>query len=348
MAARLNQSIKLWKLAKDLGIRTVNDPVADILNLCEKRIKKLLKDATDCHFLSEFLGWVAGNLETSFEEIHSDSDLAAIKTKYLKQGEKIFATLDQEFSDEVLGITYRRSNRELWEPQFVSIIDCRGSNARKAYYTKWHEVAHLLILTDQSRLCFRRTQHLPDKDPEEVMIDLIAGKFGFYNPFIKPYINGEISFEQIETLRQSLCPEASNLSSLIGFVREWPEPCVLALCKQGLKKAESRSFALQNSFDFNAVPVPALRAVKITVNEAAKEKDIRIFPNMRVPERSIIHTVHNGGIDYAEALEDLSWWETSSGDVLPEQKISVKAKNYWGDTYALIIPQFIKTKRFKH
>ena len=340
MSMRLNQSTKIWRLAKDLGIRTVNDPVSDILNLCEKRIIKLLKEATDCHSLSAFLRWVAGKLGTSFEEIYSDSDLAEIKRKYLRQGEKIFTTLDREFSDEVLGITYRRLNRESWEPPFVSIIDCRGSNARKAYYTKWHEVAHLLILTDQSRLCFRRTLHLPDKDPEEVMIDIIAGKFGFYDSFIKPHINGEISFEQIDLLRQSLCPEASNLSSLIGFVKAWLEPCVLALCKEGLKKSERRQAIQQGGFNFNVLPVPALRAVKITSNEATKGINMLIFENMRVPERSIIHDVHNGETDYAEALEDLSWWETSSGVALPKQKISVKAKNCWGDTYVLIIPKF--------
>ena len=338
MAAKLNQSDKIWKLAKDLGIRTVNNPVSDILNFCEKQIKKLLKDTTDCHSLSDFLCWVANRLGTSFEEIHSDSDLEQIKTKYLKQGEKIFVTLDQELSDDVLGITYRISNRELWEPQFVSIIDCRGGNARKAYYTKWHELAHLLILTDQSRLCFRRTLHLPEKDPEEVMIDIIAGKFGFYDPFIKPLINGEISFEQIETMRQALCPEASNQSSFIGFVKAWSEPCILVLCKEGLKKSEKRQ-AVQSSF-FDDLPVPVLRAVKVTTNEAAKEKGFNIFENMRVPKHSIIYDVHTGKDDYTEALEDLSWWETSTGDILPKQRILVKTKNYWGDTYALIIPKF--------
>lgn len=337
---RLNKSDKIWKLAKDLGIRKVNDPVSDILNFCEKQIKKFLKDAAECHSLSDFLSWVANRLGTSFEEIRNNSDLEQTKTRYLKQGEKIFVTLDKELSDDVPGITYRLSNRELWEPQFVSVIDCRGGNARKAYYTKWHELAHLLILTDQSRLCFRRTLHLPEKDPEEVMIDIIAGRFGFYDPFIKPFINGEISFEQIETLRQALCPEASNQSSFIGFVKAWSEPCILVLCKEGLKKSEKRQFAFQNSFDFNTLPVPALRAVKITANAAAKEKDIIIYENMRVPPQSIIHTVYNGKTDYAEAQEDLSWWETSSGDVLSKQKISVKVKNCWGDTYALIIPKF--------
>jgi len=336
---RLNKSDKIWKLAKDLGIRKVNDPVSDILNFCEKQIKKFLKDAAECHSLSDFLSWVANRLGTSFEEIHSNSDLEQIKAKYLNQKEKIFVNLDKELSDDALGITYRISNRELWEPQFVSIIDCRGGNARKAYYTKWHEVAHLLILTDQSRLCFKRTVHLSDKDPEEVMVDIIAGKFGFYNPLIKPLINGKISFEQIEALRQSLCPEASNLSSLIGFVKAWSEPCMLVLCREGLKKSEMRQ-AIQGSFNFNVLPVPALRAIKVTVNEAAKESNIIIFENMRVPLHSIIHTVHNGETDYAEALEDLSWWETSDGDVLPKHKILIKAKKFWGDTYALIIPEF--------
>jgi len=337
MSGQLNRSVKILTLAKDLGIRTVDNPVADILKHCEKRIKRILKDTTDCRSLSELLNWVAGKLETSFEEIHSDYDLAEIKAKYLNRGERVFVALDGEFSDEVLGITYRLSNREPWEPSFVSIIDCRGANASRAYYTKWHELAHLLILTDQLRLCFRRTQHLSNKDPEEVMIDIIAGKFGFYRPFIEPHVNGEISFEQIETLRQALCPEASNQASLIGFVHAWPEPCLLALCKEGLKASERRR-AIQTSF-LEDLPMPVLRAVKITPSEAARDKYLSIHQNMRVPEQSIINVVHNGEIDYAEAMEDLSWWKSSDGTILPAQEVLVKAKRIWNDTYALIIPK---------
>lgn len=337
---RLKDDTKIWRLAKDLGITKINDPVYDILQFCERRVKKLLKGATDCHTLADLLDWIAAKLDTYFEEIFSDSDLAEIKAKYLKQGEKAFVALDHELSDNVPGITYRRLSRESWEPEFVSIIDCRGGNAVKAYFTKWHEVAHLLILTDQLRLSFRRTVHLPDKDPEEVLIDIIAGKYGFYPPFIKPHIDGEISFEQIDCLRQSLCSDASNQSSLIGFVKAWPEPCLLALCRKELKKSERRQLCIQNSFNFNTLPVPVLRAVKVTQNEAAKEKNISIHENMRVPERSIIHAVHNGEVDSAEALENLSWWEASSGEVLPKIKVQVKAQNYWGNTYALIIPTF--------
>lgn len=338
MTPRLNQSTKIWKLAKDLGIRTVNDPVSDILRFCEKRIEKFSKDAMDCRSLSDFLRWIAGKLGTYFEEVRDDRDLADIKVKYLKKGEKGFVTLDCEFSDDVLGITYRRLNRESWEPPFISIIDCRGDNARKAYYTKWHELAHLLILTDQSRLSFQRTTHLSEKDPEEVLIDIIAGRFGFYHAFITPHINGEISFEKIDVLRQTLCPEASYLSSLIGFVNAWPEPCMLVLCKEGLKKSERRQADQGSLFDIRHRP--ALRAVKVTVNEAAKGKNIRIHENMRVPTHSVINAVHAGETDCSEAMEDLSWWESSDGTVLTKAKVLVKAKRCWGDTYALIIPKF--------
>ena len=68
------------------------------------------------------------------------------------RGEKIFATLEQELSEDVFAITYRRNNGEYWEREFVSVIDSRGSKASRVYFTKWHELAHLLTLIDQLRL----------------------------------------------------------------------------------------------------------------------------------------------------------------------------------------------------
>jgi hypothetical protein len=123
------------------------------------------------------------------------------------EGEKIFAGLDKELSEDVFAITYRRNNRETWEPEFVSVIDARGAKALRAYFTKWHELAHLLTLTDQLRLSFRRTHIAKDfNSPEEALMELIAGHFGFYGPMIKPHISGAISFDAIETLRQKALP----------------------------------------------------------------------------------------------------------------------------------------------
>lgn len=338
MAQNLSQSPKIWKLAKDLGIKVSANPVSDILGFCEKKVKKFLKKYSDCVTLYDFLDWVAGRLGTSFEDVHSDDDLNQIKSKYVQMGEKIFASLETWLSSDVCGITIKRSNPEPWEGQYVSIIDCRGMKSKKAYYTKWHELAHLLILTDQMRLCFKRTLHLPDKDPEEVLVDIIAGKFGFYPPLIHPHICNEISFEEIEKLRCSLCPDASYQSSFIGFVKAWTQPCIMVLCQPALKRSQQRQLN-QQLFSFDSPPIPELRAVKVTSNEAAKEIRLSIHENMRVPKRSIIYSVHDHEIDYGEAEEDLSWWETSDGSVLTKRRVLVKARWYWNDVYAIIIPK---------
>lgn len=336
MSKRLRDSDKIWKLAKDLGIKPSDNPVSDILEYCEKKVTKFLKGAK-CPTLQDLMNWVAGQLGTSFEEIHSEYDLKEIKSKHIRAGEKGFALLETWLTDDVCGITIKRTTAEEWEPQYVSIIDCRGGKRKKAYYTKWHELAHLLILTDQMRLCYMRTLHLPDKDPEEVLVDVIAGKFGFYSPLIQSQACKNISFDEIERLRDSLCPDASYQATLIGFVNAWPEPCVLLLCRLGLKTGQKA--ALTNlSFSFVDVPTPELRAVNVTSSQAAKDTGLLVYKNMRVPKNSIIHSIHGNESDYGKAYEDLSWWETSDGTSLNARKVQVQSKRVGTDVYALITP----------
>lgn len=335
---KLNSSTKVWKLAKDLGIKPSADPVSDILAFCEKRVKNFLKDFPGCNTLSELLEWVAGRLNTSFEEIHCNDDLENIKSKYISLGEKVFAGLETWLSSDVFGITIKKTNADPWERQYVSIIDCRGDKRRKAYYTKWHELGHLLILTDQMRLTFQRTLHFSEKDPEEVIVDLIAGKFGFYSPLIKPHFRNELSFDEINYLKEFLCPDASYQSSLIGFVSAWSKPCLLLMCRSALKKSQETQI-FQQEFFFDKKPIPVLRAVNITVNEAAREIGLTIHKNMRVPELSIIHAVNRGELEYGEADEDLSWWVSSDGTILPKRHVVVKATQLGNDVYAIISPR---------
>ena len=339
MANKLKKSPKIWKLAKDLGIRLTDDPVTDILHYCDRKIKNYLKEFPNCSTLSSLLEWIAGKAGTTFEEVHTDDDLQQIQSKYLNKNEKIFVTLDEDLlSKDVYGITYKLTNREPWEPMFVSVIDCRGEKAFRSYYTKWHEIAHLLVLTDQMRLSYQRTQHLnPMQDPEEALIEIIAGNFGFYAPIIKKHAKDEISFGAIEGLCTELCPGSSYQASLIGFVRAWPKSCILAYCRPALKKKEE-DLLMQRGFDFHKPPQAVLRATKITLSESARKDNFRIFENMRVPTASIIHNVYTGLSDYSEAEENLSWWETSDGFRLPDCHIRTKAKRLWDSVYALIIP----------
>jgi Zn-dependent peptidase ImmA (M78 family) len=103
-----------------------------------------------------------------------------VKNDYLAKGEKRFVELSDFLAKEDdFGVTFRLGNRELWELEFVSIIDCRGNKSVRAYFTKWHEIAHLMTQTQQMRFAFRRT-HSSDQNPdEERLMDAIAGRFGF-------------------------------------------------------------------------------------------------------------------------------------------------------------------------
>lgn len=338
MAFKLKDSPVIWKLAKDLGIKVITDPVSDILNFCDKKVKSFLREFPECSTLSEFLGVVAAKVRTKFVEIQSDEELDAIQKEYVAKGETIFATLKEELAGETFGITIRLQKHEPWENEFVSIIDCRDEKSSRSYFTKWHEIAHLLSLTDQQRLQFHRTHHKSSEhDPEEAMIDIIAGKFGFYESFISNRAKGDVSFEIIEELCSELCAESSYQAALIGFIKAWPKPCLLVYCEPALKKGE---YALidQGRFGFIDPPTPSLRAVKATPSIPAITMNFRVHQNMRVPESSIIRVVFNGHSDYAEAEENMSSWVASSGSCLPDCATNVKAKRHGRGVYAIISP----------
>lgn len=338
MSMRLKQAPQVWKLASDLGLKTTEDPVGGILHYCERKVRKFLRDSPDCNSLAELLEWVASKVGTTFEIAKTTQELLDIRQKYLERGERIFARLVEELHDDVFGVTFRLSNRESWELEFVSVIDCRGPKGARAYYTKWHEVSHLLVQTDQMRLKFRRTHCEAElKDPEEALIDVIAGKFAFYQPFFKEYTKGDISFDVIENLRARLCPDASQQAALIGLVNIWPIPCLLVEAQLALRKHE-KYLLRQESLGFTDAPQPSLRAIKISPNDAAREIGLTIFENMRVPEESVISKVFASEVDSAEAEEDLYSWETSSGTRLQRQRVRVLARRAWGSVQALIFP----------
>lgn len=239
MAPKKQIPFQLIKLAEDLGLKIKGDPTATILKHCEKRIEKFVAEMDECHSLSDMLDWVGNKVGTTFRTIINDEDFNTVKQEFLDKRETAFANFERDLSDDVYGITYRLQNQQPWEQLFVSIIDCRGDKAGRSYFTRWHEIAHLLTLTQQMRLIFRRTHtSISSIDPEERLMDHIAGKFGFYAPIFHKFAVNEISFDEIERLRLQLCPEASQLASLINFVRYWNSPCIFIRAELALKKDE--------------------------------------------------------------------------------------------------------------
>jgi hypothetical protein len=340
MSNRLDSKPQIWTLAADLGLPTSEKPSRTILDFVARRIRKIAKKF-NCACLSDLLNATAGEVSTVFEEIHSDDDLRQIRLKYVTKGETAFANLEDELSGaKDYAITIRRMHREPWEPQFVSVIDCRFDKVFRSYFSKWHELAHLLTLTPQMRLVFRRTHSSSAvQDPEERLMDAIASEVGFFREFLPHDVGDDISFEMIERIRQECCPAASRQAGMIGIVKALPQPCILLQAELALRKSEAAR-ATQMVMDIGLTePTPVLRAVYVTVNDAARGRGINFHKNWRVPDESVIARVFESG-GQSESPEDLSSWTTSGGSHLRACPVMVKAKKNWETVVALLIPQF--------
>ena len=337
MSPGLKNSFQIARLAADLGLHHKGDPVTVILTFCHRRINKVFREFR-CTTLSELMSAAAARLDTLFIEIHDDANLARVRASYLDRSELIFATLAEQLGPHVYAITFKLTRPRDGDRRFVSIIDCRGDKAWRKYFSKWHELAHLLTLTPQARLKFCRTHAEPEeKDPEEALMDVIAGEVGFCPQLVRPHATGKISFEKIAALRERLCPDASQQASLIGLVKAWPAPCVLVEARPGLKAQERRSLA-QERFPFHVGPAEVLRVVNVTANSAAQRDDMTIHRNMRIPKQSVITRVFEDSLTSLEAEEDLAWWTLSRGGGLAPLPIAVKARRHWDAAEALIVP----------
>ena len=339
MSPSLRNSLQIRKIAADLGLDCRGDPVRAILRHCEDQVSDVRRQYPHCITPGQLLLALANKLGTMFAVVKNNTELRQLRKRFVDEGEAGFATLEQELEGRTYGITIRRWQRQMWEPEFVSVIDCRGEKVHAENYTKWHEIGHLLILGDSARSSFRRT-HCSEpglKPPEEALLDVIAGTFAFLPEMVQPYVDGSISFELIEEIRQKLSPEASRQSALIGIVRAWPTPCLLVRAELGLRKEEQRK-RQQAAFAFQQSPMPSLRAVKITASGAAKEQGFSIFPNMRVPTASVIHRVFESESGEAEAVENLDWWESSEGGKLPPGRVTVKARYAFEGVDAIVAP----------
>jgi hypothetical protein len=300
-------------------------------------VEALLKGFSISPNPPELLSLLANNLGTLLIEIRSAEDLKKVVQDYLARGEKVFANLENELDQGVLGITFRLIHPLKYELPYVSVIDSRGGRSRRAYFTKWHELGHLLVLTDQSRLQFTRTHSLHQpKSPEESLIDVLAGEFAYYASMVQPLANGEISFEKIEAIRDELCPNGSFTSAIIGIAKAWPSACLLV--EAALARKKSDGHPNQVAMNFIGHSPETLRAIHVTPNEMARRRGIRIHLNFRVPASSVIAKVFKEELTSGEAFENLSWWRSSDGTQMKNLSIFVQARRIGASVFAVVIP----------
>ena len=326
-------STNIVAIARSLGLESDRAPADAILQYCEERAEQILAGYPECTTPAELLEHIAAALGTVFEVVESDEHIREVQTKYAAQGELAFASLDQELDDGTFGITIRRKTAGRWEPQLVSVIDARGAKGSRRYFTKWHEIGHLLILSDSLRGSFERTSHGGAKDPEEVLVDQIAGHLGYYSRFLLPQIGAAPSLADLERVRSRMVPEASFHSFVMAYVERHPSPCLLL--EATLAEKEDQRALEQSLFDFVEPPPPKLHVVRSTGSATARSAKLAIPRKFPVPERSVIHKAHILELDALDAVECLSWWE-SQGKSLPECPVRVEVRRNAESLFALM------------
>lgn len=321
-------------LARELGLPALANPVDAVIDYCEATVAGFERELP-CTTLDALLQLAANRLSVRLRVVRSDAELAALVSEYTARGERAFALLPTTLAGTTLGETITLTRRLPGELAFVAVIDARGAKVHREYYTCWHELAHVLTLTGSARTHF----HDPSsdtKDPEEKLMDAIAGRLAFYARFVRRVLQpGDLSFEVLERVRETLCPGASWQSTLIGVTPASDVPALVIRAEVAVKKAQ-RPRPGQSSL-FALPPVPGqLRAIRVSPNDAARRAGFMIYENMRVPESSAIARAMAMTCTVS-GDEHLSDWESSQRGHLPSADIRVDARRGGDGVDALVI-----------
>ena len=290
--------------------------------------------------LSELLDHSATCLGLEIVEVHGDHDLKSLLERIPPTREPALARVRMELDDKTDAVVLQRQNPEPWERRYLAVINCRSWHVHRRYFSKWHELVHLLLEGRQLRLEFRRTA-VERKHPEEILVDKIAGELAFYPPIFVPILLEELgedrrlTFAAIERVRQRIAPEASWHATLLAAVRHSPKPTYAIRAQLGLKKNEERQ-ARDLLSTVTEPPAAKLRVKEASANTAAETLGIRVHLNMEVPADSVATAAFEAASSTLQTGdEDLGLWRTSGGPI-GEGRIGVEALRRSDDLWCLL------------
>jgi hypothetical protein len=188
----LATSLRLDSIANNLKIvkkwsNTTSEQ--DVIDACLDKVKTLVNGITPRGEI--FAEKVAKSQQVQFEEVHDEKDISLLEDIYLKgKGEFGFARLRDEIkSPNVDALLFQRINAKNKDhDRWVAVLNMTQTKDR-AYWNKFHELAHRLAEPPQQILPFRR-QLANDYDPVEKLMDSIAGNLAFHPRIFLPHFQG--------------------------------------------------------------------------------------------------------------------------------------------------------------
>jgi len=346
-AERQGYEAVLRRAAKTLGLPLTDDLEEVIVRHCVARLGEWVAVYGPPTTFVDLLTLATACLNLEIVEVHSDADLQELLRRIPPEKEPVMARLRSELDDNTDGVTIRRQRHEAWEKPFLAVINCRGRHALRRFFSKWHEVAHLLIEGQRLNVAFRQTR-VPElrREPEETLADRVAAALAFYPDIFEPVFLeelgrcGRLTFDVIDETRERVAPEASHHATILACLRHCPDPVYFIRCKMGYKRDEERTLAspqLALFPDHVPVPEPKLRVAEVTGSPAALESGIRVHPNMQVPEASLVaRAFQDPWMLAGSGREALEQWQTSSGGPIGSGEVEVEAMRLEDEVWALL------------
>lgn len=311
--------------AKKIGVAATE---SSILGHCLAQIDSIVsKCGVIPKTLDQLLQLVTSQVDLDIREITSKDDLKKLWLDIPPTQEPVMATVPMELDHVTDAIVIRRSNKKNWERSYLAVINCMGDHVYRKYFSKWHEIAHLLIEGRQMTFAFRRTTISERQRPFERMIDRLAGQMAFYPPIFRPVLNaqikstGQLTFSGIETIKRTLSQEVSRQAVTMACVLQSDHPVTFVRLGMGLRREEQNLVDQPGLFpDVNVTPEKKLRAKECISNEAARKLDIQTFMNKSVSESSIVMKVFTTGVDQKGA-ENFTLWRDDG----PKVRVHIEA-----------------------
>jgi hypothetical protein len=308
------------------------DAVENVISYCREKVSEWTR-GTSITSIDELEKIVCKRLRLRFEEFENESGLNEIVSRYVNLGETIFATLPGLFDETTFATLIERRKIDGRSPhRYVAVIDCRGDKRLRRFFTRWHEIAHLLTLYDQLELPLHRSTN--EKTPTERLMDVIAGQVGFFDEILMPLLEAEImrsgrlTFDGVERVRDRFAPGASFQSTLNACVARMQAPAAIIEVGWGFRKSEQRNMA---SAQLALIPMPQptakVRVLSFLPNEHSRGC-IEVHRNMEVPADSVLFQtlVDPSRLDDQDSVEELGEWKHSDGKHLPSTRVVIQAQ----------------------
>ena len=321
---------KLRQLARNLCIPDDGDCLRELCDHAIATVRKMLTEGS-VDTIEELRMLVADRLSVKLEFLDSDDDIERLASTYGHVMTHFRRILRLEFlRSDTEGLLIDNPKPGKAGRDYLAIIDARGPRKMRAYFTAWHELAHLLLYPPRQLVFdgFRRTpgQNAKHKDPVESAVDHVAGLLAFWEPLFAPALRAaaddELTFDAIERATKEVAPGASLYAASFAAIRSWPGPATFLTAAVASKRDGS---------------APSLRVQTIIHNDRARNFECRVRKNMRVPTMSVLHRAFDDPSSSSQsAQENQSWWEVSDFGPLPELRWQVHAARQGRVVYGLL------------